>query len=89
MTILFASAVPEITGVAVLIEPLSVFRMGLIGAVVSIVSVIGSDAKDRLPTPSLALAVIVWPPTTKAVAGVNDHVPAEEAVTVPRRVAAS
>jgi hypothetical protein len=43
------------------------------GEVVSIVMLIGVEAGEVLPAPSLALAVIVCAPSDRGVDGVNDH----------------
>ena len=57
---------------------------GTVGAVVSMVKVIAVDAGEIFPAASVALAVMVWTASFKAVAGVNVQAPVVwSAVTVP------
>ena len=70
VTVLLASAVPAIVGLLLFVEADVVVIAGAVGTVVSTVSVIAVEAADTLPAASVALAVIEWAASLKAVTGV-------------------
>ena len=84
VTVLPFSAVPEIAGLVLLVDADTVAITGATGATVSTVKVIAVDAGEIFPAASVALAVMVWTASFKAVAGVNVQAPVVWlAITVP------
>jgi hypothetical protein len=88
VTVLWASAVPEMTGVEVFTTaPLTgVTTTGAEGATVSTVKERELEAGPVLPTASVALAVTAWVPCESAVLGVKLQLPEPSASAVPATV---
>ena len=83
-TVLPASAVPSIVGVVSFVADVVVVIVGASGAVVSTSIVISEDAADSFPAASVAVTVKTLSPSD--VASVNEKLPSESAVVVPREV---
>src|SRR5690606_26111236 len=84
-TVLSASAVPLIVGVASLLTfpSLGLVILGALGAVVSILIVVANESALVLPAASVALAVMLCVPSDHALVGVNVHSPLPSAIVVP------
>ena len=84
-------AVPLMVGVLLVdvLPALGPVTTGWVGAVVSIVNVVGAEAGLVLPTASTAVAVSVWLPSLNGVLGVQFQLPNASAVAVQRTVVPS
>lgn len=85
VTVLFASEVPDITGVVLLVElPLAgVATTGAAGAVVSTVKLLVLEAAETLPAASVAVAETVCAPAASEDGAVKVQLPEAFAVVVP------
>lgn len=85
VTVLFASAVPEIGGLLVVtVEPFAgAETTGAPGAVVSTVKVFAVDAAEVLLAASRAVAATVCDPSLNGVGPVKDQFPEPSATVVP------
>ena len=71
MTVLFASAVPEmITDLVLFVEDVLIVIIGAIGGVTSTVTVIASEESVLFPAASMALAVMTCLPSVSGFDGV-------------------
>jgi hypothetical protein len=88
VTVLWASAIPEMRGVEVFTTaPLAgVSTTGAEGATVSTVKERELEAGPVLPTASVALAVTAWVPCESAVLGVKLQWPEPSASAVPAKI---
>src|SRR5690606_16888752 len=84
-TVLFASAVPLIVGVAsaFTVPSIRLVMIGAVGAVASTTSVTSVESILVLPAASVALVVILYVPSDHALVGVNVQSPLPSAVVVP------
>src|SRR5690606_34340077 len=86
-TVLSASAVPLIIGVASMLTApsLGFVMIGVLGAIVSMTSMTTADSSLVLSTASVAFAVILCVPSDHALVGVNVQSPFSSAILVPRQ----
>src|SRR5690606_39684198 len=84
-TVLSASAVPLIVGVASVLtaSSLGLVMLGILGAVVSMIIVVATDSALVLPAVSVALVVMLCGPSDHALDGINVQSPLPSAVVVP------
>src|SRR5690606_16307030 len=87
-TVLSASAVPLIVGVASLltVPSLGLVILGALGAVVSILIVVANDSALVLPAASVAVTVMLCVASDHALVGVNVQSPVPSAIVVPCEV---
>src|SRR5690606_36357910 len=84
-TVLSASAVPLIVGVASVLtaSSLGLVMLGALGAVVSMIIVVATDSALVLPAASIALVLVPFPLSDHALVGVYVQSPLPSAVVVP------